>query len=180
MSTLSNYTRSGPWIYVADLAAYNNGFLHGRWINAATDYDNMRVEINEMLMQSPVPDQAEEYAIHDFEGFGHYRVEEYSNIEKINEIAIAIDEADDVDMFTGIFDHLGRDDIEETKQFIESNYSGEWDDLGEYAENLCEDTGDLYSVPEHLRVYIDFDAYGRDLEMSGDIFTIDKHVFWSR
>ena len=37
--------KSEPKIYVACLAAYNNGILHGRWIDANQDADTIRDEI---------------------------------------------------------------------------------------------------------------------------------------
>ncbi|MEP0315093.1 MAG: antirestriction protein ArdA, partial [Hyphomonas sp.] len=51
-----------PRIYVACLAAYNNGCLHGRWI-AVTTPDEIMSEVRAMLADSPLPD-AEEWAIH--------------------------------------------------------------------------------------------------------------------
>jgi len=39
-------------IYIADLAAYNNGKLHGVWINALDDLDDIQEQINTMLAQS--------------------------------------------------------------------------------------------------------------------------------
>lgn len=59
---------SAPRIYVACLAAYNNGILYGKWIDADQDADSIRLEIQIMLAGSPVP-RAEEWAIHDYEGF---------------------------------------------------------------------------------------------------------------
>jgi len=56
-------------IYIADLAAYNNGILHGIWVDATLDIDDIWQQIKDMLKQSPV-DDAEEIAIHDYEGFG--------------------------------------------------------------------------------------------------------------
>ena len=50
-------------IYVACLAAYNNGCLHGRWIDAMQGEDHIWLETSAMLAASPVQD-AEEYAIH--------------------------------------------------------------------------------------------------------------------
>ena len=50
-------------IYVADLAAYNNGKLHGVWIDATQDLDGIQEQINQMLADSP-EGFAEEYAIH--------------------------------------------------------------------------------------------------------------------
>tara|TARA_Y100001973_G_scaffold91218_1_gene139613 strand:+ start:246 stop:407 length:162 start_codon:yes stop_codon:yes gene_type:complete len=40
-------------IYVADLAAYNNGILHGVWIDSTQDIDNIHEQINNMLASSP-------------------------------------------------------------------------------------------------------------------------------
>jgi antirestriction protein len=42
-------------IYVACLASYNNGRLHGDWIDASTDADAMQEEVNAMLRKSPCP-----------------------------------------------------------------------------------------------------------------------------
>lgn len=37
-------------IYVACLAAYNNGKLHGVWIDATDDIDDIQDQINEMCV----------------------------------------------------------------------------------------------------------------------------------
>lgn len=68
-------------IYVACLAAYNNGILHGAWIDATQDEDAIRDEIAAMLKASPVSG-AEEYAIHDHEGFEGVPVAEYEGIRE--------------------------------------------------------------------------------------------------
>ena len=65
---MTNLSDSNPRIYVACLAAYNNGYLHGAWIEADQDADEIRDEIAAMLARSPI-EHAEEYAIHDYEGF---------------------------------------------------------------------------------------------------------------
>jgi antirestriction protein len=50
-----NTTTTTPRIYVACLAAYNNGELHGEWIDADQSADAIRKEINKMLATSPEP-----------------------------------------------------------------------------------------------------------------------------
>jgi antirestriction protein len=62
-----------PRIYVACLAAYNNGCLHGEWINANQDADSLHEEVKKILSASPIP-RAEEFAIHDFENFGDVQI----------------------------------------------------------------------------------------------------------
>ena len=42
-----------PRIYVASLADYNEGRLHGAWIDAAQDEDELERAVKEMLAQSP-------------------------------------------------------------------------------------------------------------------------------
>jgi len=60
-------------------------------------------------------------------------------------------------------------------------FSGGLQSLADYAEELTTETSE---VPEHLAYYIDYERMGRDMEMSGDIFTVETgyqevHVFWA-
>ena len=73
-------------IYVADLAAYNSGKLHGVWIDATDDLDDIWDQIKKMLAQSP-EDFAEEIAIHNYECFSGYHIEQYTGIEEAHKIA---------------------------------------------------------------------------------------------
>lgn len=41
-------------IYVADLAAYNSGYLHGAWIDATAELEDIQNQINGILASSPV------------------------------------------------------------------------------------------------------------------------------
>ncbi len=165
-------------IYVADLAAYNNGVLHGVWIDATEELDTIQDQINEMLKASPVKEEAEEYAVHDHEGFGSYRVSEFSGIEELHEIACFIEEYPEIG--SEVLAHFG-DDLDDARKAIEENYSGCYSSLADYAQELTESTSE---IPKHLEFYIDYERMGRDMEMSGDIFTIETahdqvHVFWS-
>ena len=75
-----------PSIYVACLAWYNNAILHGVWIDATQSEDKIMEEIWSMLDNSPEPN-AEEHAIHDYEGFGSIPIHEYESIGNIVEYA---------------------------------------------------------------------------------------------
>ena len=149
-------------IYVADLAAYNNGKLHGVWIDATQDLDDIQAQINQMLAESP-EGFAEEYAIHDYEGFCGYPVSEYEGIELVHEIACFIEEHSDVG--GELLNHFSGD-IDEAKKAIEENYCGCHSSLADYAQELTEQTTE---IPQHLAFYIDYERMGRDMEMSGDI-----------
>ena len=84
MKTNQHHTEP-PRIYVACLAAYNNGILHGAWIEAV-DAWSMWEATRDMLAKSPIPD-AEEWAIHDYEGFASIRISEYASFERVAELA---------------------------------------------------------------------------------------------
>lgn len=164
-------------IYVACLAAYNSGYLHGVWIDATEGVDDIQEQINSMLESSPVED-AEEYAIHDFEGYGSYRLSEYEGIESAHEIACFIEEHGEI--AAELISHFST--LEEAQKAMEEDYQGEYASLSDYAQEITEETSE---VPSHLEFYIDYDRMGRDMEMSGDIFTIETgyqevHVFWNR
>jgi antirestriction protein len=173
-------------VYVACLAAYNNGWLHGRWINAAQDYDDVLQEVNTMLKDSPVTKEygeiAEEWDIHDYEGFGSYRVEERSSLEEVCNIANMLESEDNGELILELVAHLGSGtSIEEAKEFLDNNYQGTHKDLGEYAEYITHECG--HEIPKHLQYYINWDAMGRDMDLNSDIFTIElddgMHVFWN-
>lgn len=164
-------------IYVADLAAYNAGYLHGVWIDATQDTSDIQDQINAMLATSPV-DDAEEYAIHDYEGFGGYRLHEYAGIETAHEVACFI--AEHPAFGAALIDHLG--DVEAATKAAEEDYCGCYTSLADYTQELTEETT---QIPQALIHYIDYEAMARDMEMNGDVFTIETayrevHVFWNR
>lgn len=160
-------------IYVACLASYNNGKLHGVWIDVLDDLDDIQDQINEMLKSSPEPD-AEEHAIHDYEGFGSYSVSEYEDIGTLHEIACFIDDYPEI--AGELLNHFGGH-IDDAKKAMEEHYSGCYTSLGDFAREI-----DISDVSESLAYYIDYERMGRDWELSGDIFTIETahnevHIF---
>lgn len=164
-------------IYVADLAAYNAGYLHGKWIDATLDPEDIYGEINKILASSPVAD-SEEYAIHDYEGFEGASLSEYEGIESAHEKACFIEEHGKLG--AEILNYYG-DDLGDAEKALEDHYSGCYKSLADYAEELTEQTS---KIPENLAYYIDYEKMGRDMEYGGDVFTIETgfeevHIFWS-
>lgn len=171
---------TAPRIYVACLAAYNDGKLHGKWIDCDQDADAIWAEIADMLKASPVPN-AEEWAIHDHEGWG-IKLSEHESIEKLAELAAAIEEHGEI--FALYMDHVGDDDVSDALRHFEENYQGDHDSLAEYVEARFTDTGSLpKDLPDIIKWHIDWEAIGHELEVGGDIFTIQHdgklHVFYN-
>lgn len=157
---------TSPRIYVACLAAYNNDYLHGAWIDADQDADQIRSEIAAMLSRSPVAG-AEEYAIHDYEGFGGVVIEKYAGIENVARIAAFI--AEHGALGAGLLNEfIG--DIEQAETAMRDCYHGQFTSLADYMEELITET---VTIPEALRYYIDWQAMARDAELEGDFFTVE-------
>jgi antirestriction protein len=160
-----------PKIYVACIAAYNAGKLHGEWIDAAQDADDLEAAIQEMLKVSPIPN-AEEWRIDDSEGF--HGLEPPTNLEELSELAYTIEEHGEVyALWAG---HVGLEYA--TAEGFTDKFIGSYENLAEYAETMLEELNEL---PADLRIYFDFQRFGEDLDRGGDITAIESgrqvHVF---
>jgi antirestriction protein len=162
-----------PKIYVACLAAYNNGHLHGAWIDAHQTSDAILEEINALLETSPIED-AEEWAIHDYEDFGGARIDEYQGIDSVAEIAAFI--AKHNALGAAVLSYTNQS-FTEALRLLNECYEGKHDSEEDFARGLYES---CYDIPNHLIMYIDYKAIARDLFIT-NYFTIDlkcqKHVF---
>ncbi|ATQ27340.1 antirestriction protein ArdA [Rhodococcus ruber] len=159
-----------PRIYVASLADYNAGRLHGVWLEADRGPAELQADIQAMLAASPEPG-AEEYAIHDYDGFGDARLAEFDSLELVSRIARGITAhglafAAWADIQAG--DEAALDRFEEA-------YLGHYDSEQAYAEQLIDDLGyqqllDNF-IPASLRPYarIDIEALARDMQLDGDL-----------
>jgi antirestriction protein len=175
MATATLTTTEAPRLYVACLAAYNSGRLHGAWIDAGTDAWAIWDGIAAMLAKSPVAG-AEEWAIHDYEGFAGIRIREYEGIERVAELAGFI--AEHGTLGAELYNHFGGN-LDEAREAITDRYLGQYTRLADYMEEV---TARSIAVPQQLAYYIDYEAMARDAEMSGDLFTIETahdevHVF---
>ncbi len=166
-----------PRLYVACLAAYNAGTLHGAWIEVTTP-EAMWREVSAMLRASP-EEGAEEWAVHDFEGFEGAPVSEYASFEDVCALADFISERGALG--ARVFRHVG----EELDLAIAAfdDYAGEYKDAAQFAEDFTRECGT--EIPKALEYYIDWEAMARDMALNGEIFVIETgfdeaHVFWSR
>lgn len=209
---MSTQTKATPRIYVASLADYNNGRLHGVWIDVAgKDAEEIEEEVREMLRGSKYPnvvvecpycagekgltdctfchgqgsvESAEEWAIHDYEGFHGLRLSEYEAFPTIAALAEMIDEHGPA--FAAWVDNGNAEGLEtdEWAEAFQEAYVGEFASLEEWAEDFLEQTGFFEGVSEHIRNYFNVEAWARDAQLGGDIWTAPAspfgvHVFWN-
>jgi len=170
--------RVQPRIWVASVSDYNHGVLHGVWINAAQDDDDIQAEILAMMATSPTlaatpgePDQ--DWAIYDSEGFGRLRIDEHENPHWISLVAKGIAEH-------GLAFAAYADVVEEEESLagFDAAYLGHYDDLHNYIEQLINDLGYERildeALPDSIRPYvkIDISATANDLLLGGDLLAI--------
>lgn len=166
--------RSEIRIYVACLAAYNDGILHGEWIDAVQGADDIQTAISDILSTSPIP-RAEEWAIHDYEGFEGLHLSEYEGINSVVEKALFIEQRGELG--AALVDYYG--DIESAQSALEDHYAGVYESLEDFAQEITEDTTE---IPHNLAHYIDYVRMGRDLAIN-DVNAItlnngEVHIFW--
>tara|TARA_Y100000310_G_scaffold219808_1_gene221235 strand:- start:4038 stop:4535 length:498 start_codon:yes stop_codon:yes gene_type:complete len=160
-----------PKIYVASLADYNAGRLHGIWIDA-TDEHMIHEAVKEMLSKSKEP-FAEEWAIHDYEAFGSHKLGEWESFEEVAKIACAID--DHGEPYLAYLAWADEPSVADFEDRYRGSYESEKEFAWEYFESMDTDLGPLASYIDWEHVWngsLRFDFHG---EWAGG----DFHVFWS-
>lgn len=114
-----------------------------------------------------------------YDGFEGADLSEHASFESVCALADFIKEHGT--LAGKVYSHFGDDLAQASAAF--DDYAGEYDSLAGFAEDLTEQTGP--EIPAAFQYYIDWQAMGRDMELNGDVFTIETgfnqlHIFWSR
>ena len=155
-------------IYITNLGKYNEGYLMGEWIKLPVPAD----KLDEVLERIGINGEYEEYFITDYEAaFANLNLSEYTSIEALNGFAERLDELKswEVEKLAAVLEYESVSSITDIMDIIEHLDDFEVltdveDDEGlgrYYAEELCT----LNAVPEHLRSYFVYEAYGRDIRL---------------
>ncbi len=198
---MQNTISTTPKIYVACLAAYNNGNLYGKWIDADQDESDIYQEIYQMMIDSPCPN-VKVTVCSDCGHISHcsagicsscdsnnvtlktsseeWAIHDYEGFEglSISEYESIEDVAKYANLieehgaaFAAYANNVGGDYA--TAEGFEESYQGEWDSEEAFAENLADET---MEIPERLSFYFDYEKFSRELFM-GDYYSArnDKH-----
>ena len=176
-----DYNKDYPFAaFITNLGKYNEGALVGEWVKFPTTVEELKKVFERIGIgaKDDFGQTYEEWFITDYDCYvdGLYDLlGEYANLDELNYLASKLDD-------------MSQDEYERFQAAMEiGNHTGSIQELINLTENLdCydvypdihdhDDLGRYYieeldamQVPEHLRNYIDYEAYGRDiaLEESG-------------
>ena len=172
-----DYDKDYPFAaFITNLGKYNEGALVGEWVKFPTTAEELKKVFERIGIgaKDDFGQTYEEWFITDYDCYvdGLYDLlGEYANLDELNYLASKLDDMsqDEYERFQAameIGDHTGS--IQELINLTENLdcydiYPDihDHDDLGRYyIEEL-----DAMQVPEHLRNYIDYEAYGRDIAL---------------
>ena len=151
-------------IYIANLAAYNAGYLCGEWLALpATDE-----EIAETLECIGCGEHGAEYAIHDYESNYGLKADEYDNIFDLNEQIRDIDELgeEEFNMFAAYMEAVSDDITEALNALDRCTLYENCDSLEDLAAEFVNE-GCFGEIPDSIINYIDYEAIARDLSYEG-------------
>lgn len=156
-------------VYIANLGKYNEGELVGAWFTFPIDFEEVKEKIG-------LNDEYEEYAIHDYEL--PFTVDEYTSIGELNRLWEMVSELPEElqSELSALLTHFSS--IEELSEHQEDIIiHSDCDDMYDVARYYIEETGALGEVPASLQNYIDYQAYGRDLDLSGTFISTNHGIF---
>ena len=176
------YDKDYPFAaFITNLGKYNEGELVGEWVKFPTTAEELKKVFDRIGIgqKDEFGQPYEEWFITDYDcyvGALYDKLGEYENLDELNYLASKLDEMGEGEyaQFQAameVGDHSGS--LQEIINLTDNLdcydlYPSiqDYDDLGRYYI----DELDAMQVPEHLRNYIDYEAYGRDvaLEESGD------------
>ena len=179
---LFEYDKDYPFAaFITNLGKYNEGELVGEWVKFPTTAEELKKVFDRIGIgqKDEFGQPYEEWFITDYDcyvGALYDKLGEYENLDELNYLASKLDEMGEGEyaQFQAameVGDHSGS--LQEIINLTDNLdcydlYPSiqDYDDLGRYYI----DELDAMQVPEHLRNYIDYEAYGRDvaLEESGD------------
>lgn len=160
-------------IFISNLKEYNNGKIIGEWVSLPCE------DIEEVLEKISNSGK-DELFISDYEtDINGLKVAEYEDSLQLNEIAEEIEEMRE-DELIALQAYLEQyNDIEQALEEVrQGNYTiyYDCDDMSDVAYQVVNESGLLDGVPETIKGYFDYEAYGRDIDIEGTFIQVDNNI----
>jgi len=159
-----NQTETNPQVYVACLGCYNEGRLHGSWVDAdalqerwdyAEEHDRQDRVGHFNKCSRPFHD---EWAIHDYDGVPN--LGEHPDISYLIKVMRCIEEHGDPFFVWFNLDPHNKSHHDDLSEAFQNAYCGKWDSGEAFAAEYAESMG--YISPENqnpLLMYVDYEWF---------------------
>ena len=159
-------------IFISNLKEYNEGQIIGEWVS-------LPCEGLEEVLDKISNNGNDELFISDYEtDISGLKVSEYEDILQLNEIAEEIEEMreDELIAFQAYLEQYANNMEQALEEVHQGNYRIYYncDNMEDVAYQVVNDCGLLDGVPEEVKIYFDYEAYGRDMEINGTFIQIDN------
>lgn len=159
-------------IFISNLKEYNNGKIIGEWIS-------LPCEGLEKVLGKISNNGNDELFISDYEtDISGLKIGEYEDILQLNEIAEEIEEMreDELIAFQAYLEQYANNMEQALEEVRQGNYRiyYDCDNMEDVAYQVVNDCGLLDGVPEEVKIYFDYEAYGRDMDINRTFIQIDN------
>lgn len=159
-------------IFISNLKEYNNGKIIGEWVS-------LPCEGLEEVLNKISNNGNDELFISDYEtDISNLKISEYDDIMQLNEIAEEIEEMreDELIAFQAYLEQYANNMEQALEEVRQGNYRIYYncDNMEDVAYQVVNDCGLLDGVPEEVKIYFDYEAYGRDLDINRTFIQIDN------
>jgi len=171
-------------VYLTDLAAYNSGFLVGKFISLPMSEETLHMAINEVLTEGESitkEENHEEWFITDYEwdDLEFCQVDEYENIFELNsnmELLSGL-ETSKLKSVAFLLNEGITVDIEDAIQRAEDVIIHNNQDMEDVAYSLLEECYGVYKLDPIIANNIDYERVAERLESDGTYWEIGDDVF---
>lgn len=159
-------------IFISNLKEYNNGKIIGEWVS-------LPCEGLEEVLNKISNNGNDELFISDYEtDISNLKISEYEDSLQLNEIAEEIEEMreDELIAFQAYLEQYANNMEQALEEVRQGNYRIYYncDNMEDVAYQVVNDCGLLDGVPEEVKIYFDYEAYGRDLDINRTFIQIDN------
>lgn len=157
--------------FITNLRAYNDGFIIGKWL----DFPVTDAALEE-AKKSIHLEKDGEFFFTDWDEIGpnvSKHLNEYPNLELYNKLAEMNENEYEYDVIETLASDL---ELEETIDVVKDEkfrvYPG-CETMAEVAMEIAKEGGYLDNIPQEVKLHIDYEAWGEDLEING-VFCYDR------
>lgn len=159
-------------IFISNLKEYNNGKIIGEWVSLPCE--GLEEVLNKISNNSN-----DELFISDYEtDISNLKISEYDDILQLNEIAEEIDNLSDDELiaFQAYLEQYANNMEQALEEVRQGNYRIYYncDNMEDVAYQAVNESGLLDGVPEQVKMYFDYEAYGRDMDINRTFIQIDN------